>query len=196
MLLIRHGLNDAVGRRITGWLPGWPLNAEGRRQVEDLSQRLAGRRIQAVYASPLERARETAEAVARPHGVPVRVEDQLGEMRVGEWEGLTFEELAPRPEWQRFNRARSTAPVPGGDMMIETQARMVRCLERLSALHQGETVAVVSHADPLRAALAHYLGIPLDLLQRFEISPASVSVVEMGETPRVLCMNHQGDLPV
>ncbi len=115
---------------------------------------------------------------------------------MGEWEGLTFEELAPLPDWQRFNSARSTAPVPGGEMILETQARMVRQIEFLADRHSDETVALVSHADPLRAAISHYLGIPLDHMLRFEIAPASVSVLQTGESPRILCLNYQGDLPI
>jgi broad specificity phosphatase PhoE len=119
----------------------------------------------------------------------------LGELRLGAWEGKTFEELSRSEEWMRYNNWRSGVRPPEGESMLETQTRIVNELQCLALQHSSQRVAVVSHADPIRAALAHYLGIPLDLTVRFEISPASVSVVEVGsEPPHVLCVNGAGDL--
>jgi broad specificity phosphatase PhoE len=118
-------------------------------------------------------------------------------MRAGSWEGKSFEELEREQEWLRFNTLRSLVRPPGGELMIETQARMVRQLECLHRRHRDEMVAAVSHGDPLRAAVAFCLGIPLDLLLRFEIGLASVSVVQFGEhAPRVLCVNETGAVPL
>ncbi len=123
--------------------------------------------------------------------------EELGEIRLGEWQGLTIQELDQRDDWKRFNTFRSGTPAPGGELMLETQARMVRQLLQLRQKHPTGTVAVVSHGDPLRAVLAFFLGIPLDFVLRFEISPASVSVVQLHEWgARVLCINHTGELPV
>lgn len=180
-----------------GWMPGWHLNGNGQRQVAKLSERLAARPIHAIYTSPLERAIETATAVAMRHGlVPQPVED-LGEVHMGEWEGLSMAELDRRDDWKRFNTYRSGTRCPGGELMAEVQTRMVRQLGALQARHPAETVAVVSHGDPLRSVVAFYLGIPLDLMMRFEIDPASVTVVEAAEWgPRVLCVNITGESPV
>ncbi len=150
-----------------------------------------------MYTSPLERAVETADVIARRHGLVPKMAEDLGEVRLGDWEGLAFEELDKREDWRRYNTYRSGTRPPGGELMIEIQNRMVRQAECLCRRHPRETVALVSHGDPLRALLAHYLGIPLDLLLRFEVYPASVSVVEAGEwTARVLSLNDTGEIPL
>jgi probable phosphoglycerate mutase len=180
-----------------GWKPGWRLNPAGKHQVERLSAKLAGLPVKAVYTSPLERAVETADAVAAPHGLTVEKVDDLGEVHLGEWEGLTIAELDRREEWRRFNTYRSGTRIPAGELMIETQVRMVRQLDRLAAQHPDATLAVVSHGDPLRCVIAYYLGIPLDLLLRFEVGPASVSILEAARWgPRILCLNHTGEGPL
>lgn len=135
--------------------------------------------------------------IAAPHALEPRIREDLNEARFGGWEGKTFDELNHDPEWSRFNIARSTLRPPGGDLMIETQLRMTQEIERLRAAHEGGIVAVVSHADPLRALLAHYLGSPLDLLSRFDIGLASITIVRFFETlPSVSCMNYTGELPL
>lgn len=195
-LLIRHALNDTVGSRLAGWQAGVHLNAEGGRQAEGLASRLAGAPLAAVYSSPLERAVETAEPLARARGVEVRVADEFGEMRCGGWTGRTFGELDADPLWRRFNAFRSGTRPPGGETMLEVQARMLAGLERLGAAHADEAVAVVSHADPIKAVIAHFAGMPLDFFLRLEISPASVSVVGLGPyAPRILLVNDTGGLP-
>ena len=130
-------------------------------------------------------------------GIPIERVDELVEFGLGEWEGLGFGELDGRDDWRRFNTFRSGTRAPGGELMVETQARMVRQLDRLRERHPRETVAVVSHADPLRAAIAWFLGIPTDLTCRFELGTASVSVVEVHDWgARVRCLNHTGESPV
>ena len=163
-------------------------------QALQLANRLRGKRVIAVYSSPLERALETAEPIARNAGVAVQTSDAFGEIHFGEWTGRTLEELAPLPEWQRFNTQRSTTRIPGGELMLEVQARVLSELQGLQTTYPEQTVAVVSHGDVIRAAVAHYAGIPLDLLSRFEISPASVSVVEVNEHgPRIVSLNDTGE---
>lgn len=129
--------------------------------------------------------------MGKPHGIAPQPDEQLGEVRFGEWEGLAMDELNRIELWRRYNEFRSgTRPPGGGETMIEVQSRMVRRLESLVAAHPGETVATVSHGDPLRSVLAYFLGIPLDLLLRFEVSPASLSILELAEWgARVMCMN-------
>lgn len=181
LLLIRHAETDAVGKLLSGWLPGWHLNAKGKQQAQELARKLASVPLRAVYTSPLERAVETAMPVAASHDlVPVPL-PELGELYAGEWEGRTFQELANQEEWRRFNVSREDTCPPGGESMRELQQRMLRQFRRLSARHEGERIAIVSHADPLRAALVAMLGQSLDFMLRFEIEPASVSVIEVSQ---------------
>jgi probable phosphoglycerate mutase len=196
LLLIRHGETGAVGNLLAGSMPGWHLNPRGRQQVERLAGSLASRALKAVYTSPLERAVETARAIARCHGVEPKAVKEIGELDVGEWQGKTFEELAARPDWKAYNALRSAVRPPGGEWMIDCQARMVKEAERLVRRHPEGTVAVVSHADPIRGLLAYYLGIPMDLMLRFELGTASVSAVQMSDgVPRVLCLNRTEEVP-
>ena len=189
-LLLRHGETDAVGKSIMGWAPGWHLNRNGQRQAEALAARLSARRIDAIYTSPLERAVETAAAVARPHSIEPRRDEEFGEFRMGEWTGQLIADLDRREDWRRFNSFRAGTRAPGGELMLEAQTRMVRRVQALAEEHRDGTVAVVSHADPLRALLAYYLGMPLEMMLRFEISPASLSILELSDWgARVMCMN-------
>jgi probable phosphoglycerate mutase len=188
--LIRHAENDWVGKRIAGWLPEVHLNEQGRAQAEVLAERLARSGIGAIYSSPLERAVETAAPLARRLGLEVQTSDAIGEVHFGDWTGCDLAALEADPRWRWFNTFRSGARIPGGELMIETQTRFVAELERLRDREPGGTVAVVSHGDPIKAALAHYAGIQLDLFHRLEISPASVSVVVLEEWgPRLLRIN-------
>jgi probable phosphoglycerate mutase len=140
---------------------------------------------------------ETAEAIATPHHLVPAIKEAFGEFRFGQWEGMSFEQLQDDPRWHSFNTSRSSVRAPGGELMSETQARMVSGIEALQRKHDGETVAIVSHGDPLRSVVASYLDIPLDSLLRFEISTASVTVAQISDDgPRVLCVNHTGDIPL
>jgi broad specificity phosphatase PhoE len=178
-------------------MPGCHLNRNGEEQAQRLARRLSQVSIRAIYTSSLERCVETANALATPHGLVPRLRDDLREFAFGDWEGMSFVQLANEPEWFRFNAYRGSVRAPGGELMSETQSRMVNAIEELRLAHDGETIAIVSHGDPLRSVIAHYLGAPLDLLQRFEISPASVSIIQMHETePRVLCINQTEHTPI
>jgi broad specificity phosphatase PhoE len=191
LLLIRHAETDAIGKLVAGWTPGWHLNERGMQQAAKLADRIAGLPLAAVYTSPLERTVETAEAIAAKFGIEPQQREELGEVHAGEWEGKTFEELDTRPDWILYNTLRSRVRPRGGEMMIECQARMVRQVERLTQDHPDDTIAIVSHGDPLRLLLAYFLGIPIDFMPRFEISPASLSIVELADSgPRVLCVNY------
>lgn len=180
---------------MAGRAVGVRLNDEGRAQAESLAERLAPLPLRAIYSGPLERALETAEPIARRLRLEVRVEEAFDELEYGEWTGRTFEELAGSPRWRAFNSFRGGTRIPGGELMLEAQARMVSGLEKLRERHAGECVAVVSHGDPVRAAVAHYAGISLDLSLRVEISPASVSTIEIrDEGARVISVNDTGRL--
>ena len=180
-LLIRHGATDALGHRLCGREPGVHLNDAGRGQAEQLAERLAGMPIAALYCGPLERARETAEPLGRRLGLTTRVAPGFDEVDFGGWTGRTFAELGAQPHWRRFNTFRSHTAPPGGELMIEVQVRAIRQLHGIRDRRPGELVAVVSHADVIKATLAHCLGVHLDLFQRIEISPASVSRVGLSD---------------
>jgi probable phosphoglycerate mutase len=189
-LLIRHGVTDAVGKTITGRLPGVHLNEAGQRQADDLPTRLKRWKIDAIYSSPLERALETAAPAARKLGLKVLMSEALSEVDFGEWSGRSLAELDQLPEWRLYNTFRSSARAPGGELATEVQTRMVEQLTRYSRQHPDQIVAVFSHADAIRLALVHFLGMPIDLMHRLEIRPASISAVRLAEWgPQVLLMN-------
>ena len=161
-----------------------------------MAARLAHLPLTAVYSSPLDRTRETAAAIAACHRLPVLVCDGLAEIDFGSWTGRRFDELDADPRWRAWNLLRSRAPLPGGGLMLSVQLRAVTALQTLCAAHPDQTVAVVSHADVVKAAIAYFLGIHLDLFQRLEIAPASVSVVALHPWgPQVIRVNDTGELP-
>jgi probable phosphoglycerate mutase len=192
-LFIRHGHTDAVGARLVSRLPGSHLSAEGVSQVGALCELLRRVPIDAVYMSPLERARETAAVIARDRGLRPVVCDDINEVEFGEWTGREFKELARDPSWRRFNEHRASATVPGGECAETVRQRVVRALTTLHARHAGGTVALVSHADVIRAAVLHCAGLSADHWYRFEISPASVTVIDfVPEHPRLVSVNETG----
>lgn len=197
LLLIRHGANDAHKEGIlTGWTPGVHLNQDGRAQAEALAQRLASVEIEAVYASPLERTLETAEIVAAPHGLPVVVREDLGEIRLGRWTGQPLEKLRKRRLWRKVQFVPSVMRFPGGESFLEVQSRAVAELERLCAKHPQQTIAVVSHSDVIKAVVAYTIGLHLDLFQRLVVATASLTVLDVGDLmPRLVCLNDVCHLP-
>jgi len=196
LLLVRHALNDWVGDKLAGWTPDVHLNDKGRAQAEALAQRLADRPIAAVYASPLERAVETAQIIAGPHNMEVQIREGVGEVRYGEWTGQSLKELAKEDAWQVAQFYPSGARFPGGEGIHDMQARAVAELDAIAAAHREETVLVVSHADVIKAVLAHYAGLHLDLFQRLVVNPASLSVVALTPMgPRLVCLNDTAHVP-
>lgn len=171
-------------------MPGVPLSAAGRDQAAALAQRLAGTRIDWIDASPLERTRDTAAAVAGPHGlVPAEAPDLI-EIDMGDWTGRAFDTLTDDPDWARWNQERGAARIPGGETMAEAQARILAHLRRVAAERPGTTGALVTHSDMIRGAVAGVLGLSLDHVLRFDIDPASVTRVVMGDWgARLLALN-------
>jgi broad specificity phosphatase PhoE len=168
------------------------LNEQGRAQADELARQLKDVAVAAIYSSPLERARETAMPLAARFGLEIQVLNEVSELVYGDWTGRGIDDLTGDAQWHRFNAMRSLARIPAGEMMIEAQARVVAALERLRLAHGGETVAIVSHGDIIKVAVAHFLGVPLDLFHRIEISPASVSVIAVEALAvRVLMINHR-----
>jgi probable phosphoglycerate mutase len=191
-ILIRHGETDSVGRYLSGRSPSHHLTETGRQQAARLPQRLARQPVAALYTSPLERARETAEPLGAARHLLARTDDSLLEVDFGEWTGRTFEDLDQTPAWRDYNADRLTACAPGGEPIAAVQARIVAALDRLRAIHASAAVAIVSHAEVIRCAVLHHLGMPLDMFRRIEISPASVTILELGpDESRFLCINAQ-----
>lgn len=197
-LLVRHGHCEPVGQAIAGRSAGVHLSERGKAEVTSLASRLSALPITAVYSSPLERALETAAPIAERKGLLVATAPGLIEIDFGEWTGKTLAELDRLPAWQAFNRFRSGARIPGGEGPADVLSRSLAELDRLSRAHPDsrDLVVVVSHGDVLRSLVAHFLGCPLDLLHRFELSPASVSVLQLESYgPRLLQLNWTADGP-
>lgn len=195
VLFVRHGRTPTTGDVLPGRARGLRLSEQGREQAEQVARRLATvRKVAAVYASPLERTRETAKPIARMLDLPVRVERGLLECDFGAWTGRQLKELRRLPEWRVVQRHPSGFRFPGGESFLEMQTRMVATVQRLVAAHPGEAIVAVSHADPIKAAVAHAVGAHLDLFQRVVISPCSVTAVWYGVSgPTVLTINSTGD---
>jgi probable phosphomutase (TIGR03848 family) len=190
-------VTPTTGRVLPGRAKGLHLSEEGRRQADAVAKRIAAlRRVAAVYASPLERARETAMPIARACDRALRIERGLLEVDFGDWTGESLAKLARKPEWAAVQRHPSGFRFPRGESFVEMQARITSALSRLVLRHRGRVVVAVFHADPIKAAVAHALGIHLDLFQRLAIAPASVTaIVYRDYGPSVLTVNStDGDL--
>jgi probable phosphoglycerate mutase len=196
-LLVRHAAHDWLGRGLAGRLPGVGLNAAGRAQARELVQRLAPQPLQALYSSPQQRTRETAQPLAEARGLQVAIEPAFDEIDFGDWTGRGFDELRALGEpWQQWCERRGSARPPGGEAFADVPRRALAGLRRLRQAHPAGPVAVVSHGDVIKATLAAILGLSLDHLERFEIAPAAVSVVALGaDWAQVQLVNGLGPLP-
>ncbi len=171
-------------------MDGVGLGDTGRAEVVRTAERLSREAIRALYSSPLQRTRETADAIGARLGLAVGIEPDLNELDFGEWTGRPLEDLHRDPRWEPWNARRSLNRPPGGESMGEAQMRAVRAVQQICAAHPDQTVAVVSHSDIIKCLLMHYLGLNLDFFQRFEIDPASISAVVTGDWgAKVLSMN-------
>lgn len=198
LLLIRHASNDYVNDgRLAGWTPGVHINAKGQREADALARRLNDVPIAAIYSSPLERAQETAQAVAICQHLDVHIRDGLGELHMGEWTGKSIKELESTDLWKQVQTRPAETRLPSGESFVEMQVRIAGAIDAIVAAHPGQVVAVVSHSDPLKAAIAHYLGMDLNNFQRIVINPASVTVFFFGEdkTPVLFRLNDTDKLP-
>ena len=191
ILLVRHGQTPTTGKVLPGRAPGLHLADAGRAQAEAVARRLDGVEVAALYCSPLERTIETAAPIAAAFGLEAIHEPGLLECDFGEWTGKELTGLYTLPEWATVQRAPSTFRFPGGESFPEMQYRIVSAIDRIRTAHEGRTVVCVSHADPIKAAVAYALGTHLDLFQRIVVSPCSVSAIAFtpGQAPVVLTVN-------
>lgn len=170
--LVRHGAHDELGRILSGRASDVGLNDAGRREVDALARRLAGRGIARLETSPRRRTRQTAEILGDMLVLPPLVVHALDEIDFGGWAGRSFTDLDPDPAWQLWNAERGTAPTPGGETMAAAVGRVTRHLDNIGV--GDEDVLCVSHCDIIRGAVAHYLGLSLDNILRFDVGTASV----------------------
>lgn len=181
-LLLRHAAHDWLGRGIAGRLPGVGLNATGQAQARTLGRQLGTSGITAIYSSPQQRTLETAAPLAALLALPVHAAAEFDEIDFGAWTGREFAELqADAFLWRQWVDHRGSATPPGGEAFADVQRRALSGLQRLQRLHPEGRVLVVSHGDVIKALLAGHLDLSLDLLERFEIAPASISVLAVGE---------------
>jgi len=193
ILLIRHGENDYVKKgRMAGRLPGVHLNETGKIQASTLAKAMADWPIKAVYSSPLERTMETAEPIAKTLGLGVIPEQGLSEIDVGEWQDKTLKDLRRRKLWKKVYLNPSRMQFPGGESFVDNQMRMRNALENIVNSHKGKDYIVcVSHSDPIKLVVAHYIGMALDMFQRLTIAPASITGLHFSEYPtRLLMLNY------
>jgi probable phosphoglycerate mutase len=179
--LVRHAAHDRVGTILCGRIPGVHLGTLGKAQAESLAARFANENVAGIHTSPLERAVETAEPIAARLGQPLEICQDIAEIDFGAWSGTSFEALAQDPRWAAWNNARSNSRPPYGETMLEAQGRIVGAMEQLRGRYADRTVVLVSHSDVIKAALLYHLGLPIDAYGRFEVEPASISTLVIGD---------------
>lgn len=195
VLLVRHAPTPETGKKLTGRLPGVSLDDQGVEIARRTASHLSSVRLRAVYSSPIERTWETALEIGAPHALePVR-EDGVIEVDYGDWSGRSLKSLYPLKAWRTVQMTPSRMTFPNGENLADAQRRAVAAVDRLASLHAKHTIAVVTHADVIKAVAAHYLGAPLDLFQRIGVSPASVTVIDIPKdgVPVVVAVNTNGD---
>jgi probable phosphoglycerate mutase len=191
-VLVRHGHCEPVGKYIAGRKSGIKLSEIGSRQVRQLVNRFRGIKVEAIYSSPLERAIETASPLAEQKRLKLNITEELLEIDYGNWTGKSFEELSSEPLWKLYNTYRGGVRIPGGEMIPEVVSRMSALMEKLRRAYQG-TVVLVSHGDPIKSAIAHYTGVPLDFIMRLDVQPASVSILSIDDyEARLITLNNTG----
>jgi probable phosphoglycerate mutase len=195
IFLVRHGQTPTTGKTLPGRAKGLHLADKGHEQAAKVAERIApfGAKVAAVYSSPLERTRETAAPIAKALHLRVRANRGLLECDFGDWTGAELKALGKLPEWKQVQRYPSGFRFPGGESFTEMQVRITNAVAKLIATHPGKTVVAVSHADPIKAVVAHAMGTHLDLFQRIVVSPCSVTaILYTVDGPVVLCVNSTG----
>jgi probable phosphoglycerate mutase len=192
---LRHGEHGLLGRVLAGRMPGVGMTERGRAEIASQAERLAREKIAAIYASPLQRTRESAEIVAARLSLPIEFRDDLRELDFGEWTGATFDAIRADPRWQAWSTQRSLAAIPGGESMRAVQQRIAAAMLELNERHLHENIVLVSHGDVIRCALLFALGMPLDFYNRIEVVQGSISSIQIEpERIRVLRINERPHL--
>lgn len=180
-LLVRHAAHDNVGGFLAGRMPGVRLGEGGRAQAARLGERMRREAFDAIHASPRERTQETALAIADGRGLTVETAPELDEVDFGRWSGRDFPDLNTDPLWRKWNTVRSVTRTPGGETMLDVQRRALALMERLAAISDDRAVVLVTHADVIKTVVSYHLGLPVDAWPRFEISPASLTTLVVGD---------------
>lgn len=196
LLLIRHAVTDMTGKRLYGRSEGISLSRTGREQAVALARRVAEVPLDALYSSPLDRCMETARTISEACGVLVTPLEGVLEIDYGRWTGRPFTSLRRTRLWREFHGANPSAPrFPGGETLAEAQTRAVEAVEDVAERHPKGTIGVVTHGDVVALVLAHYAGIHVDLFQRLEVAPASVTAIALGSgAPKIRRVNETGTL--
>jgi broad specificity phosphatase PhoE len=190
--LLRHGQHDLGGGVLAGRMPGIGLTERGRAEIAAAAERLAGENIAALYASPLQRTRESAEIASERLGLPIEFRDDLVELDFGEWTGATFDSIRADPRWRSWSQHRSLAKIPGGETMRVVQFRAVEAILEIGERHRDAACVIVSHGDVIRSALVFALGMPLDFYGRIEVTQGSLSTIRIDEGGiRVVSINER-----
>ena len=195
VFLVRHGQTPTTGKTLPGRAKGLHLADKGHEQAASVAERIAplAKRVAAVYASPLERTKETAAPIGKAVGQRVRTNRGLLECDFGEWTGAELKALGKLPQWKQVQRYPSGFRFPGGESFSEMQVRINDAVAKMVVAHPGKAVVAVSHADPIKAVVAHAMGTHLDLFQRIVVSPCSVTaILYTADGPVVLCVNSTG----
>ena len=195
VLLVRHAPVATTGKVLYGREKGHHLTEPAKQETRALAGRLSGSDLRAVYCSPLERTRETAELLSAPHGLSPVTDDRLLEVDYGEWTGRPLAELYKLPEWKTVVHGPSRMRFPGGESPTEAQLRGAAACEELVGRHPDGMLILVTHSDIIRLLLGFYLGQPLDLWSRLTVSPTSVSVLDFSKkgAVTVMAVNTNGD---
>jgi len=191
-MLIRHGENDYVKKgRLAGRLPGVHLNDVGRRQALAVADKIKGEPVKAIYSSPLERAMETAQPIAQALNLEITQRPGLTETDCGEWQDQKVKGLSRLKAWKTVQSSPAVFRFPGGESFFEGQLRIATELIELSTCHDPKDLVIcVSHADPIKLAVAYFIGLPLDMFQRLNVSPGSMTTLYVGESgSRLLALN-------
>ena len=195
LLLIRHGMTDLTEKQLVGRVAGVHLSNKGQEQASGLVERLRGLPLAAIYSSPLDRSLETAAPLAADRGLKIKQEGSLSEVDYGEWSGQEFRVLRKTDLWKRVQQRPADARFPEGEAVREAQARIIGGLETIVNSHPSDCIAAFSHSDMIKFAVAHLVGLHLDLFQRLVISPASVTAILVGgSAPALVRLNDLGGL--
>jgi broad specificity phosphatase PhoE len=187
--LVRHGRHALLHRILCGRMPGVELDVSGREQMNAAARMIKLAAPQILQSSPQRRTLQSATIIAAAIGLPVEIVAAFDEIDMGQWTGMELARLAEDKHWRQWNEKRGSTCPPAGESMVALQKRVVDHLEQLRTIEGS--VVILSHAEPIRAALMHYLGIPLDLFYTLKINPASVSTISLeGKQAVVSRVNH------